>query len=140
MWRAATRGSEVPFDVVDELERLGLAAELHDVGKAAIPDAILEKPGKLDDAEWEFMRRHAVIGESILRAAPSLADTAQLVRSSHEWMDGTGYPDGLRGEEIPIGSRISRSATRSTRWCRTDPTAGAVPPRHLQFIPRRRLS
>jgi diguanylate cyclase (GGDEF)-like protein len=89
-----------------EIDRLSLAAELHDVGKAAIPDAILEKPGKLDDSEWEFMRRHTLIGESVLRAAPSLADIADLVRSSHESMDGSGYPDGLRGEEIPIGSRI----------------------------------
>jgi diguanylate cyclase (GGDEF)-like protein len=89
-----------------EIGRVRLAAELHDVGKAAIPDAILEKPGKLDEAEWRFMRRHTVIGESIVRAAPSLADTADLVRSSHERMDGSGYPDGLRGEEIPIGARI----------------------------------
>ena len=89
-----------------EIARLKLAAELHDVGKAAIPDAILEKPGKLDEEEWEFIRRHTAIGESIVRAAPSLADTADLVRSSHERMDGTGYPDGLRGEEIPIGARI----------------------------------
>ncbi len=83
-----------------------LAAELHDIGKAAIPEAILSKPGPLDDGELQFIRRHTLIGEGILRAAPSLAHTAGLVRSSHEWVDGTGYPDGLRGDAIPLGARI----------------------------------
>ena len=68
--------------------------------------AILNKPGPLDAEEWEFMRRHTVIGERILIAAPSLAHTAALVRSSHERHDGTGYPDGLSGEEIPLGASI----------------------------------
>lgn len=89
-----------------EVRRTQLAAELHDVGKAAIPDTILSKPGPLDEEEWQFMRRHTLIGERILRAAPALAHTADLVRSSHEWLDGTGYPDGLRGDEIPLGARI----------------------------------
>jgi diguanylate cyclase (GGDEF)-like protein len=89
-----------------EIKRIGLAAELHDVGKTAIPDAILHKPGPLDESEWEFMRQHTVIGERILLAAPSLAPTAELVRSSHEAFDGSGYPDALRGEAIPIGARV----------------------------------
>jgi diguanylate cyclase (GGDEF)-like protein len=89
-----------------ETERIRLAAELHDVGKAAIPDAILLKPGSLTEEEWSFVRRHTVIGERIVRAAPSLAHTAELVRWHHERPDGTGYPDGLRGDEIPIGARI----------------------------------
>ena len=89
-----------------EAKRIGLAAELHDVGKTALPDAILNKPGPLDEQEWDFMRRHTVIGERILLAAPSLAPTAELVRSSHEAFDGTGYPDGLEGGEIPLGARI----------------------------------
>ncbi len=75
-----------------EVKIVGLAAELHDVGKTAIPDAILNKPGPLNDSEWEFMRQHTVIGERILLAAPSLAPTAELVRSSHEAFDGKGYP------------------------------------------------
>ena len=83
-----------------------LAAELHDIGKAAIPETILGKPTSLDAEELEFIRRHTLIGERILRAAPSLAHTADLVRSSHEWVDGTGYPDGLRGDEIPLGARL----------------------------------
>jgi diguanylate cyclase (GGDEF)-like protein len=89
-----------------EVRRIQLAAELHDVGKAAIPEAILAKPSKLDAEEWRFMRRHTLIGERILRAAPALAYTADLVRSSHEWLDGNGYPDGLSGDQIPLGARI----------------------------------
>jgi diguanylate cyclase (GGDEF)-like protein len=83
-----------------------LAAELHDVGKAAIPDAILDKPGALDAGEWDFVRRHTLVGERIVRAAPALAHVADLVRSSHERFDGTGYPDGLAGARIPLGSRV----------------------------------
>ncbi len=90
----------------DEVERVRLAAELHDVGKAAIPDAILGKPARLDADEWAFIKRHPVIGERIVRAAPSLARTAELIRWHHERYDGTGYPDMLRGSEIPIGARI----------------------------------
>jgi diguanylate cyclase (GGDEF)-like protein len=89
-----------------EQERIQLAAELHDIGKTAIPDSLLNKPGKLSAEEWEYMRRHTLIGERIILAAPALADTAALVRSSHERIDGTGYPDGLAAGEIPLGSRI----------------------------------
>jgi HD-GYP domain-containing protein (c-di-GMP phosphodiesterase class II) len=89
-----------------ELEDVRAAAELHDVGKIAIPDAILNKPSWLNDEEWEFMRQHTVIGERIVLSAPSLARAAAFIRSSHERMDGTGYPDGLAGAEIPLGARI----------------------------------
>ena len=82
------------------------AAALHDIGKAAVPDAILNKPGRLDDDEWAFMRRHTIIGERILDGAPSLNAAARLVRSSHEHFDGHGYPDGLVGADIPLGARI----------------------------------
>jgi HD-GYP domain-containing protein (c-di-GMP phosphodiesterase class II) len=87
----------------DEVQR---AAELHDLGKVAIPDAILEKPGPLDEEEWEFMRRHTLVGERILSAAPALVPVARLVRSSHERVDGGGYPDGLAGDDIPLGARV----------------------------------
>ena len=90
----------------EEIDEVGRAAELHDVGKMAIPDAILNKPGPLDDAEWSFMRRHTIIGERILAAAPALVPVASLVRSSHERWDGAGYPDALAGEEIPLGARL----------------------------------
>ncbi len=90
----------------EELEDLRQAAELHDMGKVAIPDAILDKPGPLDDDEWEFMRRHTIIGERILQAAPALERVATIVRSTHERMDGKGYPDGLAGDAIPLAARI----------------------------------
>jgi two-component system, cell cycle response regulator len=90
----------------EELAHLRHAASLHDIGKVAIPDAIITKPGSLTDDEWGFMRRHTVIGERILSAAPALGAAARLVRSSHEAWDGTGYPDRLAGVEIPLGSRI----------------------------------
>jgi len=90
----------------EELDDVAHAAELHDVGKIAIPDAILEKSGPLDETEWGFMRRHTIIGERILLAAPALRSVARLVRSSHERWDGAGYPDGLPGEEIPLGARL----------------------------------
>jgi len=89
-----------------ELKRIGLAAELHDVGKIAIPETILDKPGPLDEREWTYMRRHTLMGERIMRAAPCLAHAADLVRSSHERYDGSGYPDGLAGEDIPLGATI----------------------------------
>ena len=90
----------------DEIEEIRHAAELHDVGKVAIPDAILDKPGPLDEQEWAFMRRHTLIGERIVGAAPALVKVAALVRASHENVDGTGYPDQLAGDAIPLGSRI----------------------------------
>jgi diguanylate cyclase (GGDEF)-like protein len=90
----------------DEVNQVRAAAELHDVGKVAIPDAILSKPGPLDEDEWAFMRRHTLIGERIIAAAPALAAVARLVRSSHERWDGEGYPDRLAGGAIPLGSRI----------------------------------
>jgi diguanylate cyclase (GGDEF)-like protein len=89
-----------------ELAELRRAAELHDVGKMAIPEAILDKPGPLDPEEWVFVRRHPLIGERIVGAAPALGRTAKLVRSTHERFDGGGYPDGLAGEQIPLGARI----------------------------------
>lgn len=90
----------------NRMESLRHAATLHDIGKAAIPDAILHKPGPLSDEEWSFMRRHTVIGERILAAAPSLQSAAGFVRASHERFDGGGYPDGLAGQAIPLEARI----------------------------------
>jgi HD-GYP domain-containing protein (c-di-GMP phosphodiesterase class II) len=90
----------------EALDHVRVAAELHDVGKVAIPDAILNKPGPLDDEEWAFMRRHTLIGERIVAAAPALGAVAKLVRASHERWDGDGYPDRTAGEDIPLGARI----------------------------------
>ena len=98
-------GRELGLDE-SELPALRAAGALHDIGKVSIPDEILSKPGPLNEEEWEFVRRHTLIGERILRAAPALAPVGPLVRSSHEHFDGSGYPDGLSGEDIPLASRI----------------------------------
>ncbi|TMK27314.1 MAG: diguanylate cyclase, partial [Actinobacteria bacterium] len=100
---AVGRRMSLDPEVLDVVVR---AAELHDIGKMGIPDSILNKPGPLDAEEWAFMRRHTVLGERILSAAPALIPVSKLVRSSHERWDGTGYPDGLAGRDIPLGSRI----------------------------------
>jgi diguanylate cyclase (GGDEF)-like protein len=90
-------------DALDELHR---AAQLHDIGKIAIPDQILHKPGPLDESEWQFVRQHTLVGERILGASTALRPIGRIVRATHERWDGTGYPDGLRGEDIPLASRI----------------------------------
>jgi HD-GYP domain-containing protein (c-di-GMP phosphodiesterase class II) len=90
----------------EEIDELARAAELHDIGKVGIPDAILQKPGELEGDEWDFIRQHTILGERILSAAPALRPVAKIVRASHERWDGGGYPDGLRGEQIPLAARI----------------------------------
>jgi HD-GYP domain-containing protein (c-di-GMP phosphodiesterase class II) len=89
-----------------ELRQLQQAAELHDVGKLAIPEEILEKPGPLTDREWEFVRRHTLIGERIVAASPDFNQIGEIIRSSHERYDGKGYPDALADREIPLAARI----------------------------------
>ena len=90
----------------EERSVLRIAAELHDIGKLAIPDAILLKTDPLTDQEWEFIRRHTVIGQRIVGSTPSLQTVGRIVRAGHERWDGKGYPDGLLGREIPLEARI----------------------------------
>ena len=90
----------------EQLHAVVRAAELHDVGKVLVPDAILNKPGDLSEDELALMRRHAIAGWLILRESAESDAIAALVRSSHERWDGMGYPDGLAGEAIPLGARI----------------------------------
>jgi len=90
----------------DELDALARAAELHDVGNLAVPERILAKPGRLDPSEWDFVRRHPIVGERLLRLSPELHRVASIVRATHEHWDGSGYPDGLTEEEIPLAARI----------------------------------
>jgi HD-GYP domain-containing protein (c-di-GMP phosphodiesterase class II) len=89
-----------------EVERIGHAARLHDVGKVGVPDRILHKAAPLGGEEWELMREHPLIGERIVRAIPGMGSVARIVRHEHERVDGSGYPDGLAGDAIPVGSRI----------------------------------
>jgi diguanylate cyclase (GGDEF)-like protein/putative nucleotidyltransferase with HDIG domain len=94
----------------DQLEMLGHAALFHDIGKLAIPDAILLKPGPLDDQEWTLMRTHAEKGAAIIERLGFLHGAVPAIRHHHEWWDGGGYPDGLVGEDIPVGARIIHAA------------------------------
>jgi diguanylate cyclase (GGDEF)-like protein len=112
----------------EERDEVVRAAKLHDVGKMAIPDAILNKPGPLDDDDWAYVRQHTVIGERIVAAAPPLGPVARLVRSSHERWDGDGYPDGLAGESIPRGARIVFACSSFNAMTRERPYAAARTP------------
>ncbi len=87
-------------------QAIEIASRLHDIGKMAISDQILHKPGPLTADEWDQMKTHTLIGERIIATAPSLAEAARLVSCSHERYDGRGYPHGLTGEQIPLGARI----------------------------------
>jgi diguanylate cyclase (GGDEF)-like protein len=90
----------------DKLDELELLALLHDIGKIGIPENILMKPGKLTSEEWEIMKTHSDIGYRIVKSAPELAHIADEILAHHEKYDGTGYPNGLKGESIPLISRI----------------------------------
>jgi HD-GYP domain-containing protein (c-di-GMP phosphodiesterase class II) len=90
----------------DDMETLEYAAVLHDIGKLAIESKILNKPGALDESEWEIVRAHPVIGANILRSVPFLEKASELVLCHHERFNGQGYPNKLKGEDIPLGARI----------------------------------
>ena len=110
----------------DELEELDRAAQLHDLGKLAVPDEILSKPEPLDEREWAFVRQHTIVGERILRASPALRSVATVVRASHENWDGSGYPDGLAAEDIPLASRIIRACNAFVAMTSTRPYREAL--------------
>ena len=102
---AVAVGEEIGLDD-GALRDLRYGAIFHDIGKIAVPDAILHKPGRLTPQEFDVVKRHPVTGEQILAPVPFLADVRRIVRHDHERWDGAGYPDGLRGQQIPIGARI----------------------------------
>lgn len=102
------------------IERIHIAAHLHDIGKIGVPDAVLNKTERLNDEEWEAIKKHPSIGAEILSKSHHLTEVKDIVLSHHERFDGTGYPQGLKGEEIPVGARIiaicdSIDAMTSTR-------------------------
>jgi putative nucleotidyltransferase with HDIG domain len=97
--------AELGLDAAEQ-RAIRYAALTHDLGKLAVPNEILHKPGPLTDAEWEVMRRHTVVGAEMLARIPFFGEVHPLVRGHHERWDGRGYPDGLAGERIPIGARI----------------------------------
>ncbi len=89
-----------------EVEIVGQAGLLHDIGKIGVPEAVLRKRGELDDAEWALMRKHPLTGAQIVSPFEFFAAGALTIRHHHERLDGSGYPDGLAGEAIPVGARI----------------------------------
>jgi putative nucleotidyltransferase with HDIG domain len=90
----------------DDCEELEMAARFHDIGKVAVPEKVLRKPGPLDSEEWQLMACHVEWGAELLRHLPECESIAHIVRHHHERFDGSGYPDGLRGRQIPLASRI----------------------------------
>jgi diguanylate cyclase (GGDEF)-like protein/putative nucleotidyltransferase with HDIG domain len=90
----------------EELDQVRAAAELHDIGKMAVPDDVLNRAGILEPEDWELIHQHPVVGARIVSAAPSLEKVSLVVRATHERWDGTGYPDGLAGDAIPLAARI----------------------------------
>jgi len=102
---AVAVAAELELDL-DAVRTVELGAVLHDIGKVRVPEAILNKPGPLDEAEWVVMRTHPEVGEQIVRPIQSLQAILPIVRHHHERWDGTGYPDGLSGRAIPVGARI----------------------------------
>jgi putative nucleotidyltransferase with HDIG domain len=124
----------VPLQYLTVLAR---AAFLHDIGKMAIPGKILRKPGPLDDAEKVIMRTHCEIGYNMLTRIPFLRDAAEIVLAHHEFFDGTGYPRGLRGEQIPLGARIISIANALDAMLSDRPYRNALPMSHAREEIRR---
>jgi len=116
---------------------LARAAFLHDIGKMAIPDSILRKPGPLNNDEKQIMRTHCEIGYNVLRRIPFLRDAAEIVLAHQEFFDGTGYPRGLRGEQIPLGARIFSIADALDAMISDRPYRRALPMAHAKEEIRR---
>jgi putative nucleotidyltransferase with HDIG domain len=114
------------------LPQIARAAFLHDIGKMAIPDQILRKPGPLTDAEREVMRTHCDIGYNMVTRIPFLREAAEIVLSHQEFFDGTGYPRGLRGEKIPLGARIFAVADALDAMISDRPYRKALPISHAR--------
>jgi HD-GYP domain-containing protein (c-di-GMP phosphodiesterase class II) len=114
------------------LPQLARAAFLHDIGKMAIPDRILRKPGPLTEEERTTMRTHCEIGYNMLVRIPFLREAAEIVLAHQEYYDGTGYPRGLRGEQIPLGARIFAIADALDAMISDRPYRSALPVAHAR--------
>jgi response regulator RpfG family c-di-GMP phosphodiesterase len=113
-----------------DLLDLEFAARLHDLGKIGVPDQILRKPGPLTEQEWDVVRHHPTWGADMLASIPGLGRAASLVMSHHERYDGHGYPEGLKGEEIPLGSRIISTCDAYQAMVSNRPYRAALAPVH----------
>jgi HD-GYP domain-containing protein (c-di-GMP phosphodiesterase class II) len=111
----------------DQLKTLGMGAWLHDIGKLAIPDGILLKPGALNEQEREIMQRHVALGYDLVKGIPFLADAAEIILAHHERHDGSGYPRGLRGKDIPMFARIFAVADSFDAMTSGRPYRSALP-------------
>jgi diguanylate cyclase (GGDEF)-like protein len=119
--------TELRCDAADT-STIGMAARLHDIGKVAVPDAILMKPGRLTDEEWVLIHKHPVVAAEVLSRIPALRPIAHVVRAHHERWDGTGYPDGAAGEDIPLGARIISAADAFNAMVTARPYSDALDP------------
>ena len=111
----------------DQLKNIAMGAWLHDIGKLAIPDGILLKPGALNEQERAIMQRHVMIGYDLVRGIPFLAEASEIIVAHHERWDGSGYPRGLRGEEIPLSARIFGVADTLDAMTSDRPYRAALP-------------
>jgi len=119
----------------EDLQELRIASWLHDIGKIGVPESILLKPGPLDAEETRIMREHPVTGENMCKPLKSLRRILPVIRHHHEKMDGSGYPDGLRGEDIPLKARILQVADIYDALTTPRPYRGALPPEEaLQIL------
>jgi putative two-component system response regulator len=123
-----------------ELTALYRGGFLHDIGKISVPDAILFKPGKLTPAEWDVMRKHTIQGEAMCRHMKSLAPVLPIIRNHHERWDGTGYPDGLKGEEIPLLARILQVVDIYDALTTARPYKPALPPQEAVIVMRQEVA
>jgi len=123
---SAALGERLHLDET-QLKALRRGCYLHDIGKIGIPDAVLLKPGNLDPAEWEIIKRHPEIGFEICRPLGSLRDVLPLIRHHHERRDGSGYPDGLTGENIPLLARVFQVVDVYDALSNDRPYRGALP-------------
>jgi len=131
----ATRVARLAIALADELgigdgeiEELEYGAMLHDVGKIDMPAEILCKPAPLNDAEWDVMRTHPQVGYDLVRKLPRFARAAEIVLAHHEAFDGSGYPHGLKGDDIPIGARILTIADSYDSMTHPHTQRPAMPP------------
>jgi putative nucleotidyltransferase with HDIG domain len=124
---AVAVAAELELDL-EAVRTVELGAVLHDIGKVRVPEAILNKPGPLDEEEWAIMRTHPEVGEQIVRPIQSLQAILPIIRHHHERWDGTGYPDGLSGRAIPVGARIVAVCDAYRAMTEDRPYRGALGP------------